>query len=161
MREKCARIPQIQFIWKDLLWRSVCRLGFGRMPVLLGNLLAGRISQPLVIFCQHRRRCNPDDGCSRNSRSDDPKLRPRAEVINKHGRFGRTQFLRRMSIVELSQDSSTVSLSLFVWLVVCHNLCCRDTATVRYGFVGVCVLHDYWKCMRYAGKEFACLIVCT
>jgi hypothetical protein len=134
--EKYARIPQIQFVWKDLLWRSIYQLGFGRIPALLGKLLPVRISLPLVIFCQHTRRCNPDDGRRRNPRSEDPKLRPRAEVINKHGRFGRTQFLWRMSVVELSQEGSTVSV--FVWLAVCHNLCCCDSTSSVMGSLGLC-----------------------
>jgi len=61
-----------------------------------------------LISCQHTRRCHPDDG--RRPDSEDPKLRPLAEVINKHGRFGRTQLFGRMSVVELSQEGSTVCL---------------------------------------------------
>ena len=153
IREKFARIPQIQFIWNDLLCRSACQLGFGRIPVLLGNLLPGRISLPLVIFCQHTRRCNPDDGRRRNPHIDDRKLRPRAEVINKHGRFGRTHFLRRMSIVELSQESSTVSLSLSLCVIGRLSYCLLSRHyCISLWLRWVCVLRDYWKCMRYAVK---------
>jgi hypothetical protein len=88
---------------------------------------------------------------------EDPKLRPLAEVINNHGRFGRTQLFGRMSVVELSQEGSTVCL--FVWLVVCHNLCCCDTTVFPSWVRWVCGLRDYWKCMWYAGKELTYLLV--
>jgi hypothetical protein len=78
---------------------------------------------------------HPDDSCRRNPRSDDPKLRPRAEVINKHGNFGRTQFLGRMSVVESSQESSTVSLSLCDWSFLIISVV-ATLLQFRYGFAG-------------------------
>ena len=84
------------------------------------------------------------------------------EVINKHGRFWRKQFLKRISVVELSQDSSTFSLSLSLSLSLCvtgrllSSFSSRPLLQFVTASLAFCVAWP--QKLRYAGKEFACLI---